>query len=189
MGKTSVPSSSVPSEMVNTEESRAVHIAIARLVTRILNEDQFVPGVTIPLNCQSASPSLAVDPDVTENVKTSGDHDTSPAKNNEDLSVKESEVGVDDACNKTPTDKEDVNSDSILDESPAKCASGTVPDDYISDSILEESPDQETEPPVIDLDEVFSDSDLIANVNPSIAKRMMKRKGKQAVSQSPAKEK
>src|ERR1044072_1169930 len=86
-GKTSVPSSSVPPEIVNTKGSRSVHIAIARLVTRILNEDQSVPGVSVPLNCKSASPSLAVDPDVTENVETSGEHDTFPAKNNVDPSV------------------------------------------------------------------------------------------------------
>src|ERR1051325_10833858 len=213
-GKTSVPSSSVPPERVNPEEFRSAHVAIARIVMSILNENQYVPGVSVPLNEKSASPSLAVDPDVTEDVKTSGDHNTSPIKNNEDHYVKETDVGIDDAHNNISADKEDETSDSILEkspakccsdkatagyisdsvleESPAKCSSGKVPDDYISDSILEKSPVQEsnhlTEPPVIDLDEMFSDNDLISNVNPSIAKRMMKRKGKQAVTQSPEKD-
>ena len=48
-----------------------MHEAIARIVTRILNENHSVPGVSVPLNQNSASPSLAADPDVTENVKTS----------------------------------------------------------------------------------------------------------------------
>src|ERR1051325_9072446 len=204
-GKTSVPSSSVPSEIANREGSRVVHIAIARIVSSILNENRSVPGVSVPLNEKSASPSLTVDPDVTENVMTSGDHGDSPAKNNVDPSVKDSEVRVDDVCNETLADKEDVISDGVLEESPAKSASDKTPADSISDSILEETPEKPSgdnlekspvqdsenlvDPPVIDLDEEFSDNDLIANVNPSIAKRMMRRKGKQAASQSPVKEK
>ena len=79
-GKTSVPSSSVPPEIVNREGSRSVHEAIARIVTSILNENQSVPGISIPLNHKSASPILAVNPDVNENVKTSGDDVDSPIK-------------------------------------------------------------------------------------------------------------
>src|ERR1051325_3607613 len=204
-GKTSVPSSSVPSEITNREGFRSVHVAIARIVTKILSENQSVPGVSVPLNEKSASPSLAVDPDVAENVKTSGDHVDSPVKNAVDPSVKDSEVSIDDACNETPAANEDVISDDALEKSPAKCASDKTPADYISDSILEETPEKSigdnlekspaqvsenvAETPVIDLDEMFSENDLIASVNPSIAKRMMRRKGKQAVSQSPVKEK
>src|ERR1051325_12157204 len=73
-GKTTKPSSSVPPEIANRESSRYVHQAIARIVTRILNENHSVPGVSIPLNQESASPNLAAEPDVTQNVKTSDDH-------------------------------------------------------------------------------------------------------------------
>ena len=45
------------------------------------------------------------------------------------------------------------------------------------------------EPPVIDVDEDFSDNDLIANINPSMARRMMSRKEKQNAAQSPSKDK
>src|ERR1044072_8715210 len=68
-------------------------------------------------------------------------------------------------------------SDDNLEESPEKTADHQTPTENV------------VEPPVIDLDEEFSDNDLIANVNPSIAKRMMSRKGKQNAVQSPSKEK
>src|ERR1043165_902505 len=48
-GKTSMPSSSVPPELVNKEGSRSVHEAIARIVTSILNKNQSVPGISVPL--------------------------------------------------------------------------------------------------------------------------------------------
>ena len=49
-GKSSQPSSSVPPEIANREGSAYVHQAIARLVTRILNENHSVPGISVPLN-------------------------------------------------------------------------------------------------------------------------------------------
>src|ERR1044072_236491 len=111
-GKTSEPSSFVPPEIANREGSRYVHEAIARIVTRILNENHSVPEVSVSLNQQSASPSLAADPDVTENIKTSDDHvkktpvdpDTetlvdSPIKNVVNPSVPVTEVCEDDTFN------------------------------------------------------------------------------------------
>src|ERR1043165_1600794 len=112
------------------------------MTTRILNENQSVPGVSVPLNQKSASPSLAVDPDVTENVKTSDDHvkrtpmdpDTetpvdSPVKDNVNPSEKVPEVCVDDACNEPPVADENEISDGILEKSPEKCASDKTPAD------------------------------------------------------------
>src|ERR1044072_1279413 len=123
-GKTSEPTSSVPPEISNREGSRYVHEVIARIVTRILNENHSVPGVSVPLNQKSASPSLAADPDVTENVKTSDDHakkthvdpDTetpvdSPVKDNVNPSEIVPEVCVDDACNEPSVADEDEISD------------------------------------------------------------------------------
>lgn len=137
-GKYSQPSSSVPPEIANREGSAYVHQAIARLVTRILNENHSVPGVSVPLNQETASPNLESDPNVTQNVET-------PDENIEKSLEKP-------ADHQTPTDKV-------------------------------------VEPPVIDVDEEFSDNDLIASVNPSIVRRMMSRKEKQSAAQSPSKEK
>src|ERR1044072_373955 len=61
-GKTAEPSSSVPLEITNREGYAYVHQAIARLVTRILNENHSVPGVSGPLNQETASPNLESDP-------------------------------------------------------------------------------------------------------------------------------
>src|ERR1051325_2812579 len=157
-GKTSEPTSSVPPEIENREGFRYVHEAIARIVTRILNENHSILGVSVPLNQKSASPSLAADPDVTENVKTSDDHvkktpvdpDTetpvdSLVKDDVNPSDKVPEVCVDDTCNEPPVANEDDISDGILEESPEKCASvksPVNPADYISDSILDETPEK-----------------------------------------------
>src|ERR1051325_139935 len=73
-GKTVEPSSSIPSEIANREGSAYVHQAIARLVTRILDENHFVLGVSVPLNQETASPNLESDPNVTQNVETSDDN-------------------------------------------------------------------------------------------------------------------
>ena len=73
-GKSSQPSSSVPPEIANREGYVYVHQAIARLVTRILNENHSVPGISVPLNQESASPNVEMNPDVTQNVETPDDN-------------------------------------------------------------------------------------------------------------------
>ena len=49
--------------------------------------------------------------------------------------------------------------------------------------------EKDVEPPVIVVDEEYFDNDLIANINPSIARRLMNRKGKQDAVKSLSKEK
>ena len=73
-GKISGSSSSVPSEIANREGTRYVQETVDRIITRILNENRSVPGISVPLNQKPASPSLAADPDVTGDVMTSADH-------------------------------------------------------------------------------------------------------------------
>src|ERR1043165_5778316 len=73
-GKISGSPSSVPPEIRNKEDIMYVEEAIARIVTRILDENHIVPGISVPLNQRPASPSLAADPDVTTDVMTSDDH-------------------------------------------------------------------------------------------------------------------
>ena len=133
-GNPSQPSSSVP----NREGSAYVHQAIARLVTRILSENHSVPGISVPLNQESASPNVEANPDVSENVETPNDN------------IQKSSENLDDIQN--PSEKN-------------------------------------VEPPVIDVDEEYSDNDLIANINPSIARRMMNRKGNQDAAKCLTKEK
>src|ERR1051325_4870964 len=64
-----------------------------------------------------------------------------------------------------------------IEQSPKK------PDDHQTPT------DKGVEPPVIDVDEEFSDNDLISSVNSSIARMMKSRKEKQSAAQSPSKEK
>lgn len=160
-GKTSLPSSSAPSELVNREGSRSVHEAIARIVTSILNENQSVPGISVRLNQKSASLSLAVNPDVDENVETSRDDADSPVKNDENPSAQASEG------------HNEIESPVAGEKSPAE---------NISDSILEESPvknsNQNIDSHIINLEEEFSDNDLIAKAIPCIAKKIMNKKRK-----------
>ena len=110
-GKPSQTSSFVPPEIANREGSVYVHQAIARLVTRILNENHSLPGISVPLNQESASPNVEMNPDVTQNVET-----------------------PDDNIRKSP-EKDDDHQNPI---------------------------DKVVEPLVIDVDEEYSDNDLIA---------------------------
>src|ERR1044072_6137202 len=115
-GKIAEPLSSVPLEIANREGTAYVHQAIARLVTLILNEKHVVPGVSVPLNQETASPNIRSDPNVTQNIETKNDN---------------------------------------IEEFPTKY------DDH------QTTADKDDDTPVIDVDEEFSDNDLIVNVNPS----------------------
>src|ERR1051325_5137285 len=96
----------------------------------------------------------------------------------------------------SPAANENEISDEILEKSPDHCTSDKSPavsTGNISDSILEDSPEKNTnqniDSHIINLDEEFSDNDLIAMVNPSIARRVMNRKGKKSAAQSSTHEK
>ena len=68
-GNPSHPSSSVPPEIANREGSAYVNQAIAKIVSRILNENHSVPGISVPLNQESSN--AETNPDVSKNVETS----------------------------------------------------------------------------------------------------------------------
>ncbi|XP_058725686.1 uncharacterized protein LOC131596980 [Vicia villosa] len=83
-GKTTNPSSSTPHEEVTKEGSRYVHNTIAKLVTRILNEDHEVPGISVPLN------SVMPDPPKDSGVNQDG----SSLKETEDVPMAEAGCDV-----------------------------------------------------------------------------------------------
>ena len=68
-GNPSHPSSSVPPEIANREGSAYVRQAIAKIVSRILNENHLVPGISVPLNQESSN--AETNPDVSKDVETS----------------------------------------------------------------------------------------------------------------------
>ena len=68
-GNPSHPSSSVPPEIANREGTAYVNQAIAKIVSRILNENHSVPGISVPLNQESSN--AETNPDVSKNVETS----------------------------------------------------------------------------------------------------------------------
>ena len=68
-GNPSHPSSSVPPEIANKEGTAYVNQAIAKIVSRILNENHSVPGISVPLNQESSN--AETNPDVAKDVETS----------------------------------------------------------------------------------------------------------------------
>ena len=68
-GNPSHPSSSVPPEIANREGTAYVNQAIAKIVSRILNENHSVPGISVPLNQESSN--AETNPDVSKDVETS----------------------------------------------------------------------------------------------------------------------
>src|ERR1051325_4744217 len=73
-GKFAQTSSSVPLEIANREGTAYVHQAISRLVTRILNENHVVPGVSVPLNQEIVNPRIEDVHNVTQEVETQDDN-------------------------------------------------------------------------------------------------------------------
>ena len=61
--------SSVPPEIANREGTAYVNQAIAKIVSRILNEKLSVPGISVPLNQESSN--AETNPDVSKDVETS----------------------------------------------------------------------------------------------------------------------
>ena len=68
-GNPSHLSSSVPPEIANREGTAYVNQAIAKIVSRILNENHSVHGISVPLNQESSN--AETNPDVSKNVETS----------------------------------------------------------------------------------------------------------------------
>ena len=61
--------SSVPPEIANREGTAYVNQAIAKIVSRILNEKLSVPGISVPLNQENSN--AETNPNVSKNVETS----------------------------------------------------------------------------------------------------------------------
>ncbi|XP_058768263.1 uncharacterized protein LOC131641986 [Vicia villosa] len=156
-GRTTNPSSSTPREDLTKEGSRYVHKAIAKIVTRILDEQHQVPRISVPLKTvihdPPQNPESAVVPKEDIIGKNSNDNDVHIADN--DAHTPEGDV------------TKDVND---IGNIGADAGTGTA---------------TRTASYVVDLDE-FSDNDLVAAVNPGLTKRLMtRRKGKAAVQSSP----
>ncbi|XP_058784318.1 uncharacterized protein LOC131659097 [Vicia villosa] len=157
-GKTSNPSSFIDLENLTKEGSQYTHQTIAQIVIRILDEQRQVPGIYVPL--QTVIPDSTQNPNLNvaqEDEDVSMDADEVHETNDDDVQVTHKEKNVEAA---------DVAKD-------------------VTDT-TEDGPNVDSGKNVVALDE-FSDNDLVANVNPSVAKRLMTRKGKKVVDQSPPK--
>ncbi|XP_058722094.1 uncharacterized protein LOC131593553 [Vicia villosa] len=183
-------------EELTKSSSRYAHNAIAKIVTRILNENHDVPGISVPLN--------SVLPESHDNTHFNGNTiDTVQANDDMDTTVHEENVvnkDVDDAFNmdvnvddnnKNDDVEETIGKDDVIadDDHTEVLIDEEVPSNVFGDKneghteggqTEEKEPEKTHTDKVINLDD-FSDDDLVASINPSIAKRLMRRKGKQAV--------
>ncbi|XP_058747101.1 uncharacterized protein LOC131620097 [Vicia villosa] len=156
--KGSNPASSNPREELTKEGTRYVHNSIAKIVKRILDENHQVPGISVTLQTVIPNPPKSKRND--NDVHTVGsDIHMTEEDNNE-------EVQEDDDNTNVPEDVNDIEN-SGADESPRT--------------------DVGTGINVVNVDE-YSDNDLVATVNPSVAERLMtRRKGKAVIQKSPVK--
>ncbi|XP_058769269.1 uncharacterized protein LOC131643133 [Vicia villosa] len=154
------------------EGSKNVHEAITKFFTCILGEQHQVPGISVPL--QTVIPEPAVVPRANIIGKSSNDDDAHMVDDdvhtpNDGLQMTEEEENDDDDVHKDNDNAYDVNE---IGNTGADAGTGTP---------------TSTCTHVVDLDN-YSYNDLVAVVNPSIAKRLMtRRKGpikSRAVSQS-----
>ncbi|XP_058733029.1 uncharacterized protein LOC131604617 [Vicia villosa] len=156
--KGSNPSLSNPREELTKEGTRYVHNSIAKIVKRILDENHQVPGIFVPLQTVIPDPPKSKRND--NDVHTAGsDIHMTEEENNEEVQ--------EDADNTNVTeDVNDIGNFEAGDSPRADAGIGTN---------------------VVDLDE-YSDNDLLATVNPSVAERLMtRRKGKAVIQNSPVK--
>ncbi|XP_058783847.1 uncharacterized protein LOC131658585 [Vicia villosa] len=161
--KATKSSSSTPHEDLTKEGSRYVHNAIAKIVSRILDEQHQVPGISVPLN------SIIPDPPKDFGVNQDG----STLKETEDVSEDDDNVpdhvpdNVPDKVNNT--DAEGCDGD-VGNVGGGTGASGT--------SVIE---------CVVEVDNM-SDDERITSVSPSIATRLVtRRKGKGVMHSYPKK--
>ncbi|XP_058760696.1 uncharacterized protein LOC131634029 [Vicia villosa] len=208
--------SSVPPsrEELSKEGSRYGHNAIAKIVTHILNENNVIPGISVPLNyvlpeshdnthvINNAGNSVQAYDDRNTNVNEENivDKDVDDAVNrndvvNMDVHVDENNknddveetVGKDDAIN--DNDHTEVPVDAVYNEKVPSNVSCDKDDIHTEDGQTKEKEPEKTQADkVINLDDL-SDDDLVASINPSIAKRLIRRKGKQAVAEDSLKKK
>ncbi|XP_058725964.1 uncharacterized protein LOC131597274 [Vicia villosa] len=182
--------SSVPPsrEELTKKGSMYAHNAIAKIVTRILNENHVVPGISVPLN--------SVLPESHDNTHVS-DNAGDSVQANDDRNTNVHEEDVDDAVNINDVVNMDVHVDDNNKNDDVEETVGK--DDVIADNdhtkgrtkggqTDEKEPEKIHVDKVINLDDL-SDNDLVASINPSIAKRLMRRKGKQVMDEDSLKKK
>ncbi|XP_058761125.1 uncharacterized protein LOC131634470 [Vicia villosa] len=154
------------------EGSKYVHEAITKIVTSILDEQHQVPGISVPLHTMIPEPAVA--PRANIIWKSSNDDDAHMV--DDDVHTPDGGVQMtEEEENDDDVQKDNDNADVIedvndIENTGADAGTGTATD---------------TGTHVMDLDN-SSDNDLVAVVNPSIAKRLMtRRKGKVVVQSSP----
>ncbi|XP_058725917.1 uncharacterized protein LOC131597221 [Vicia villosa] len=179
--------SSVPPsrEELSKEGSRYGHNAIAKIVTHILNENNVIPGISVPLNYvlpenTNVNEENVVDKDVDDAVNRNDvvNMDVHVDDNNKNDDVEET-VGKDDAI--IDNDHIEVPIVAVYNEKVPSNVSGDKDEMHTEDGQTEEKEPEKTQADkVINLDDLSND-DLVASINPSIEKRLIRRKGKQAV--------
>ncbi|XP_058786365.1 uncharacterized protein LOC131660992 [Vicia villosa] len=172
--------SSIPSsrEEPTKEGSRSNHIAIVKIVTEILNEGNIsskIPGFENPVLPKS---------NVIGHVSDTADiYDPTNDEINENVHVsdkKRNDVSID---NIEIPDGAEHNEEIPINVSTNTCVNHT------KKGQTEEKESEKTQTDkVINLDDL-SDDELVASINPSIARRLMRRKGKQAVAEVSPKKK
>ncbi|XP_058774758.1 uncharacterized protein LOC131649028 [Vicia villosa] len=188
-----ISQSSIPSsrEESTKEGSRSNHIAIVKIVTQILNENNItsrIPGPANPVlpesnvighvsdtadtyvpanNDKNANTSEGID-EMNENVHVSDN------KRNDGVEVT---VGQDDVSIDHIEIPDGVEHN---EETPNNVFANTCVNHTKESQNKEKEPEKTQTDKVINLDDL-SDDDLVSSTNPSIARRLMRRKGKETV--------
>ncbi|XP_058775873.1 uncharacterized protein LOC131650164 [Vicia villosa] len=163
-GKVSYPSSSTPHEDLTKEGSEYAHNSIAKIVMRILDEKN-----------KNLEPNVEPREDI-----------IGKSTNDDDVHMSGGDAHMDGDDVHTPDDdvqmaKEEENDDIQKDDDNADVTQD------VSDN-TEAGPEAAAGTNIVNLDDL-SYSDLVANVNPSIAKCLMTRRGKKAIDLSSPKRK
>ncbi|XP_058763191.1 uncharacterized protein LOC131636597 [Vicia villosa] len=195
--------SSVPpsKEELTKEGSRYDHNAISKIVTHILNENNVTSRISVPLN--SVLPESNDIAHVSDNagnyVQANNDRNANVNEENDDVNM---DVHLDDNKRndgvKDTVGKDDVIVNNDHTEVPGGAVyNEEVPSNVSADKCVNHTKDGQTEEKepektqankVINLDDL-SDDDRVASINPSIAKRLTRRKGKQVVVEDSQKKK
>ncbi|XP_058764175.1 uncharacterized protein LOC131637593 [Vicia villosa] len=154
------------------EDSRSNHISIVKIVTQILNENNVTSRIPDPGNPVFPESNVIGHVSDTAGTYVPANNDKN-ANTNEGIDEMNENVHVSDNKRndgvKVTLGQDDVSIDHI-----------EIPDGAEYGQTKEKEPEKTRTDKVINLDDL-SDDDLVASINPSIARRLMRRKGKQAV--------
>ncbi|XP_058733380.1 uncharacterized protein LOC131604989 [Vicia villosa] len=170
-----ISQSCVPSsrEEPTKEGSRSNHIAIVKIATEILNEDNVSSKIPGPEN--PVLPKSNVIGHVSDTV---GIYVPTNDEINENVHVsdrKRNYVSIDHI--------EIPDGGEHNEEIPINVSTNTCVNHSEKGQAKEKEPEKTQTDKVINLDDL-SDDDLVASINPSIARRLMRRKGKQVVAEA-----